>query len=99
MAFYATALTYRAVLDLHGWDQEREAIRAAFKTFDIAGMGAAVSDEMLEQIAVFGTPDECKERLQQWEGLLNHVLLDPPAFGVRPRAVERELPADFRDVR
>jgi probable F420-dependent oxidoreductase len=84
VAFYATALTYSAVVDLGGWQTEREEIRKAFESFDIDKMGAAVSDDMLDQICVVGTPDECRTQLKRYEGLLDHVLLDPPAFGTRP---------------
>jgi probable F420-dependent oxidoreductase len=83
IGFYATTITYDPILDLHGWQAEKEGIRAAWRKFDIAGMEGAVSDEMLEQIAVAGTPDECRAQLARYDGLLDHVLIYPPSFGVR----------------
>jgi len=83
IGFYATTYTYYPILDLHGWETEKQAIRAAFERFDLAGLGAAVSDEMIDQIAVTGTPDECREKLRAYEGLLDHALLYPPTLGVR----------------
>ena len=91
IAFYATTLTYDAILDLHGWQAEKEAIRAAFKKFDVAAMTAAITDEMVDQIAVAGTPDECRRQLARYEGLLDHVLLYPPSFGVRPDVCARTI--------
>jgi alkanesulfonate monooxygenase SsuD/methylene tetrahydromethanopterin reductase-like flavin-dependent oxidoreductase (luciferase family) len=88
VAFYATTLTYDAILDLHGWQAEKEGIRAAWKKFDVPAMSAAVSDEMLEQIAVAGTAEECREQLARYDGLLDHVLLYPPSFGTRPERVK-----------
>jgi len=88
IGFYATTLTYDAILDLHGWEREKGEIRAAFRSFNLAGMAAAVSDEMLEQIAVAGTPAECREQLERYDGLLDHVLLYPPSVGVNPERVK-----------
>jgi len=87
IGFYATTYTYYPILDLHGWETEKTAIRAAFERFDLAGLGAAVSDDMVDQIAVTGTPDECREKLRAYEGLLDHALLYPPGIGVRPERV------------
>lgn len=84
IGFYATALTYEAILNLHGWTQEKQTIRAAFQSFNVPAMTAAVSDEMVAQMAVAGTPTECREQLTAYEGLLDHALLCPPSFGVRP---------------
>ena len=88
IAFYATTLTYDAILDLHGWEQEKTGIRQAFRSFDFAAMTAAVSDEMLEQIAIAGTPDDCRRQLARYEGLLDHALLYPPSIGVPPDRVK-----------
>jgi len=89
IAFYATAGTYDIILDLHGWGTQKDALRAAFRTFDIAAMQAAITDDMVEQIAITGTPDECMRQFATWDGLLDHVLLYPPSFGVpRQRLLE-----------
>lgn len=87
IAFYATTRTYDAILDLHGWQAEKDAIRAAFRTFDIAGMTAAVSDEMVDEMAIAGTAGECRAQLARYDGLLDHVLFYPPSFGVKPERV------------
>ena len=88
IAFYATAYTYNAILDLHGWASEGQAIRDAFRKFDVAAMSAAVSDEMLDAIAVTGTPDQCREQLARYDGLLDHALLYPPSFATHPDRVK-----------
>lgn len=84
IAFNAVALTYQAIIDLHGWSEEANAIRAAFAKLDVPGMAAAVSDEMVDAIAVVGTAAQCRDGLARYEGLLDHALLYPPTFGVRP---------------
>ncbi len=83
IAFYSTTVTYDPLLDLYGWHEQKRAIRAAFRKFDIGAMASAVTDDMVEQIAVAGTPDDCREQLARYDGLLDHVLLYPPSFGVR----------------
>ena len=83
IAFYATAATYDGIFDLHGWSAQKDALRAAFRKFDIAAMQAAIDDEIVDQIAITGTPDECRAQLSQWEGLLDHALFYPPSFGVK----------------
>ncbi len=88
IAFYATTHTYDSILDLHGWEREKTGIREAFRSFDFAAMSGFVTDEMLEQIAVTGTPDDCRRQLSRYEGLLDHVLLYPPSVGVPPDRVK-----------
>ena len=55
---------------------------------DIAAMTAAVSDQLLDQIAVARTADECRAQLERYGGLLDHVLLYSPSFRVRPDRVK-----------
>ena len=93
IGFYATTLTYDAILDLHGWEQEKQAIRAAWKKFDLAALSAAVSDDMLDQIAIAGTPNDCRKQLERYDGLLDHVLLYPPSVGIRPDRVKENYAA------
>jgi probable F420-dependent oxidoreductase len=85
IAFYATARSYAGILDLHGWQQAKEGIYEAFKTFDFARMASFVSDEMVEEIAVTGTPEECREKLRRWEGVIDTPLLYAPSVGVSPQ--------------
>jgi probable F420-dependent oxidoreductase len=87
IAFYATARSYEGILDLHGWQEAKEGIYEAFRTFDFARMADCVSDEMVEEIAITGTPEECREKLRRWEGLIDTPLLYAPSVGVSPERV------------
>lgn len=82
IAFYSTVRTYDAILDLHRWEREKEGIRAAFRRLDIEAMADAVSDEMVDEIAVAGTPEECRAQLARFEGLVDVPLLYSPTFGI-----------------
>jgi probable F420-dependent oxidoreductase len=83
IGFYATTLTYDAILDLHGWQTEKEGIRNAWRKFDIAALTAAVSDDMLDEIAIAGTPDDCRTQAKRYDGLLDHMLFYPPSLAVK----------------
>ena len=92
IAFNSTVSTYQAVLRLHGFDAEAAAIREGWEGRDFVAMAGAVSDEMIDTIALAGTADEVRERYEaDWAGLYETPLLWPPAFqgldGVR-RVVE-----------
>ncbi len=89
IAFYSTVRTYDPILNLHGWQQPAARIREAFHARDWPAMVDAVPDEMVEQIAVAGTPAECREQLHKWDGLIDEALLYSPTFFLPPeRALE-----------
>jgi alkanesulfonate monooxygenase SsuD/methylene tetrahydromethanopterin reductase-like flavin-dependent oxidoreductase (luciferase family) len=97
IAFNSTVKTYRAVHRVSGFEREAEAVRAAWSKGDFVGMAEAVTDEMIDAIALAGTPDEVRARFEErWEGIYERPLLWPPAFngldGVRA-AVETLSPA------
>lgn len=87
IAFYSTVKTYDVILDLHGFEREKEGIRAAFRKMDIQGMVDAVSEEMVDAMAIAGTPDECRAQLKRWDGLIDLPILYSPHFGIDPQRV------------
>ena len=56
-------------------------------------MQAAVSEELVDAIAVTGTPDEVRDQIGQWKGLAEHLLLYAPSIGVKPERVHENLAA------
>jgi probable F420-dependent oxidoreductase len=82
IAFYASVKSYEGILNLHGWEQQKLSIWEHFKTFNLPKMAEAVTDDMVEQIAIAGTPDECREQVQKWDGLLDLPILYTPTAGV-----------------
>ena len=58
-----------------------------FKTFNLPKMTEAVTDDMVEQIALAGTPEECREQLKKREGLIDLPILYTPTAGVRSERV------------
>jgi probable F420-dependent oxidoreductase len=78
IAFHATVRTYDRILDLHGFTDETAQIRELWRSFDLAGMTAVVTDEMLEAMAVAGTPTECRERVAERAASVDRLLLGAP---------------------
>jgi probable F420-dependent oxidoreductase len=93
IAFYYTTRLYHSVLDVHGWRDVGETISAAFRKHDFKAMEEAVSDELVDAIAVAGTPDEVRDRIKQWEGLSDHLLLYSPSIGMSVERVDENLTA------
>jgi len=81
IAFNSTVKTYRATHQVSGFEREADAIRAAWSGGDFEGMAAAVSEEMIDAIALAGTAEEVRARFcERWEGVYERTLLWPPAF-------------------
>ena len=65
IAFHATVRTYDRILELHGFDDVAAQIRELWRSFDLAGMTALVTDEMLDEMAVAGTAADCRAALER----------------------------------
>lgn len=88
IAFYVTVKTYDSLTSLHGWDAAVGEIRNAFRAQDIDGMAAAVPQEMLDAIAVYGTTAETRERIAARRRLPQLRFHSPPSFMVSPKRVD-----------
>lgn len=83
IAFNSSVKTYRSILDHHNWGEHGDRIREAWSGGDFAGMGAAVPDEMLEAIALAGTPDEVRAQFEdRHAGRFERTLLWTPFGGL-----------------
>jgi probable F420-dependent oxidoreductase len=65
LAFYGSTPAYRPVLDAEGWGEVQPRLNALSKTGSYAEMFALVTDEMVETLAVRGTPEECAVELHR----------------------------------
>jgi alkanesulfonate monooxygenase SsuD/methylene tetrahydromethanopterin reductase-like flavin-dependent oxidoreductase (luciferase family) len=50
-------------------------------------MVAAVTDRMIDALAVAGTVDDVRAGLRRYEGLLDHAILYVPSFQLSPARV------------
>ena len=58
LAFYGSTPAYRPVLDAHGWGELQTELNTLSKRGEWAEMATLITDEMIETIAVWGTPDK-----------------------------------------
>ncbi|WP_324194683.1 LLM class flavin-dependent oxidoreductase [Nocardia terpenica] len=83
VAVYATRRSADSLLEYHGFGAEAEIIRSAARRGDPAGMVAAVSGRMLDALAVFGTPEEARDRyIAKFDGLYEQPLFYSSAKGL-----------------
>ena len=91
IAFYLTVKTYDPYVEHHGWTAQTAAIREAFAARDTDAMARAVTDDMLEAIAVCGTTADGRAALaRRGDSLPRDVAyLAPPSFMVSERRGQR----------
>jgi len=76
IAFYGSTPSYRGVLELHGYGDLQPELTRLSKEGRWADMGAAIDDELLNLMAVVGTPDVVAAGLhQRWGSVAQRVSL------------------------
>jgi Luciferase-like monooxygenase len=93
LAFHATVRTYDRILALHGFDAVAARIRELWRNFDLAGMTDLVPDEMLDEMAVAGAPQECRAGLARRADAADRLLLGAPVVATDPARVR-----DYHDA-
>jgi probable F420-dependent oxidoreductase len=75
IAFYGSTPTYRAVFEVHGRGELTESLHRLMARGDVAGMAAAITDDVLAEFAVFGSSwAEAVAALRaRYDGLLDRV--------------------------
>lgn len=94
IAVYVTRSSADTVLRFHGFERQAHAVREAFGRRDFAAMQAAVTDRMLDTFAVYGTPEEARERyLANFESAYEQPLLFCSGKGLAPEQVREDVDA------
>jgi probable F420-dependent oxidoreductase len=91
IAFYGTVKSYNPMFDILGFGPQAAAIREAFAARDADAMVAAVTDEMVDELSVAGTPAQVRDRLARFEGAVGEVALTVPSFRITPERVAANL--------
>ena len=68
IAFYGSTPAYRAVLELHGWGGLQDELNALSKQGKWAEMGDVITDEILNNFAVVGEPEQLAAELHRRYG-------------------------------
>ncbi|HYH60740.1 MAG TPA: LLM class flavin-dependent oxidoreductase [Solirubrobacterales bacterium] len=87
LAFYATVRTYAPVFEIDGFGSEAEAVGNAFRAGDLAGVAAAVSDEMVDTYCAVGAIDQVREKVGRVAGLGDSISLSPPTYFMQPEEI------------
>jgi alkanesulfonate monooxygenase SsuD/methylene tetrahydromethanopterin reductase-like flavin-dependent oxidoreductase (luciferase family) len=74
-----------------GFASEAEAIRGAFAAGDVEAMIGAVTEAMVDELAVAGTPDEVAEQRRRFDDVVDEVVPSPPTFRVTPERAAENL--------
>ena len=81
VGFYATPKGYDALFPGGQFTAERLAAREALASGDVPGVITA-GEAMVDERAVFGTPDDVASQLRRYADVVDWALLYPPHFGV-----------------
>ena len=77
IALYASTPEYKPMLDMHGWGDKFSAFIDMAREGRWPEMGALVTDEMMDEYAVVGTPEEVPRKLKaRFGGITQRVQLD-----------------------
>jgi probable F420-dependent oxidoreductase len=80
LAFYGSTPAYRPVLDLHGWGDLQEELRAMTKRGEWDRMPELIDDELVQTFAVVGTPEEAIAEIKRRYGdIATRITLQLPA--------------------
>ncbi|QLH80239.1 TIGR04024 family LLM class F420-dependent oxidoreductase [Halosimplex pelagicum] len=71
LAFYVGAMGtfYREALERQGYEDEAVEIASEWANENQEAALAAISDELLDDLGIAGTPDECRDRYAEWEDI------------------------------
>lgn len=91
LAFYSGVAPYFApVMEQHGFTDDYVRVRDAFHAGDPMAAIANVTDEMVDELVLAGTPDEVRDKLARFEGAVDFVMIYAPTFLLEPDVVRAE---------
>jgi 5,10-methylenetetrahydromethanopterin reductase len=95
LAAYGQRPIYNRFLARQGFSKEAEQIAAAAAKGDMTAAAAAVSEDMAEQVAAMGTPQQCHKKVEDFEKAgASYMVLFPMAIdGDYDRSVRATLNA------
>lgn len=81
IALYASTPDYKALLEMHGWQDKLTTFIEMAREDRWREMGALVTDEMLDEYAIVGTVDDLPKKIRRrFGGLVQRVQLDDEWF-------------------
>jgi len=81
------------VAEYMGLQDERNALLEALMSEGLGALESATSDALVREFSICGTPDEARDQLSEYQGLLPHIILHTPYV---PPIQQHESEAAFR---
>ena len=82
IAFYGCTVAYRPVLELHGWGALQDELIPLNRAHRRSEMVALIDDEILNTIAIVGSPEEVVTKMKRrFGGVVNRTGFGGPAIG------------------
>lgn len=79
IAFYGSTPAYLPVLDLHGWAGVHEELNAASRRGEWQQMASIVTEEIVREFAVVGTPEQVATQLRErFSGVATRISFSTP---------------------
>ncbi len=75
---------YVPVFESCGFGVEALASRRALERGDVEAALDAISDEMVEELTLAGTPDEVLRRVDEWSDVVDFMIVAAPSHGLEP---------------
>jgi probable F420-dependent oxidoreductase len=80
LAFYGSTPSYKPVLDVEGWGDLQPELNALSKRGEWPKMNELITDDMVQTIAVHGTPDQCAAEIVARYGTCDRVCVYFPGY-------------------
>jgi probable F420-dependent oxidoreductase len=91
IGFYGTTPNYKGVFASNGDERIMSDLRTAWKQRHLEALIAAVPDRAVERYAVAGTPDDVRDRLEEYEQRVDHLILGGAWYRVPPERMGENL--------
>ncbi len=80
LAFYGSTPSYKPVLEVEGWGGLQPELNALSKRSEWATMGQLITDDMIDTMAVCGTPDQVASEIVKRYGACDRVCVYFPGY-------------------
>lgn len=94
IAFYGSTPAYRPVLEMHGWGDLQPELNTMSKRGEWVEMGKLVTDDMLNEFAIVGRPEDVPKAVEERYG----GLVDRINFGIRGGRGSADVVSKLRAV-
>jgi probable F420-dependent oxidoreductase len=103
VGFYATVRTYADFFAFHGFAEDQQRIVDAFRAGGVTAqkLGDLVPDPMVEAFTISGTPDQVRDAINAYDGIVDSIKLSPPTSGLAPeqtRSAQQQLLGVVADI-